>query len=162
MKNSILLTTLLLFTPLIAQASDSIVLAKKITFSEHSDVRSKVKDECKLETKIPHFISKYAGKKVKLVDDTKGAKKVLNVEINDVHAPGGGAWSGPKSVSVSGELIENGKVIATFTGSRYSTGGMWGGVKGTCSIVGRCAKAIGKDISKWLKKPVDGASLGDG
>jgi len=38
---------------------------------------------------------------------------------------------------------------------------MFAAYKGTCSIVGRCAKSIGKDISNWLENPTDDASLGD-
>ena len=53
------------------------------------------------------------------------------------------------------------KAIASFRAKRFSTGGAFGVFKGTCSIIGRCTKAIARDISDWLKHPVDGAELGD-
>ena len=42
-----------------------------------------------------------------------------------------------------------------------SGGGVFGGYKGTCAIIGRGARAIGRDISTWLGNPTDGAELGD-
>ncbi|MEJ2404442.1 MAG: hypothetical protein P8171_09165 [Candidatus Thiodiazotropha sp.] len=45
------------------------------------------------------------------------------------------------------ELFENGKKIGSF--------------KGTCSILGRCVKALGKDISEWLINPTMNARLGE-
>jgi hypothetical protein len=86
---------------------------------------------------------------------------VLILEIVSAVGGGGGAWSGPKSVTVKGELREDGKVIGSFTASRFSGGGAWGGFKGTCSIFGRCIKVLGEDIAAWLKKPTMNAALGN-
>jgi hypothetical protein len=86
---------------------------------------------------------------------------VLTIEIVNVHGTGGGAYSGAKSVVIEGTLQENGKVIGTFEGSRYSGGGFWGGFKGTCSILGRCVKALGNDVAIWMENPYKGAKLGD-
>ncbi len=94
-----------------------------------------------------------------LSDSTEG--RVLHIEIVNVIGTGGGAWSGAKSVTVEGKLTENGEVIGTFTSSRYSGGGAFGGYKGTCSILGRCIKAMGSDIAKWLANPTMDAKLGD-
>jgi len=78
-----------------------------------------------------------------------------------VHAPGGGAFSGPKWMSVRGALHENGKVIGSFCAKRINGGGPFGQFKGTCAIVGRSAKVIGRDIAGWLEKPTQDAKLGD-
>ena len=132
-----------------------------ISFSEDSGASTKVKDECDLETKVPSFLSSYA-KNVELVDGKPGKSgRVLELRITQVRAPGGGVFSGAKSMTVSGTLWEDGKELGSFTAERYSGGGAFGAYKGTCGIIGRCAKAIGKDIAKWLKKPVMGARLGD-
>lgn len=137
-------------------------------FSENSNVRKRVKDECRLETKLPTFVQSYAtklGVEITLTDQPlsiKSSGKVLLLEITGVVAPGGGAWSGPKTVSVAGKLYDNGKLVGDFTGSRYSTGGVFGGYKGTCSIAGRCVKTLGKDIAEWLRQPSSSAHLGDG
>ena len=94
-----------------------------------------------------------------VTESTEG--RVLHVEISSVVGPQGGAWSGAKSVTVEGKLTENGEVIGTFKGNRYSGGGAFGGYKGTCSILGRCAKTLGSDIAKWLAKPTMDARLGN-
>jgi len=135
---------------------------RTIGFAAESGVSDKVKSECKLETKVPQFLEAFS-KQVELVDGDVGKQgRTLQLEITDVHAPGGGAWSGAKSMSVRGTLRDGGKQVASFTAKRYSGGGFLGGYKGTCSIIGRCAKTIGKDIATWLENPKDGAHLGDG
>ena len=138
----------------------AIKVAREIPVAESSDVREAVRNECKLQTKVTMFLDKYS-EQVELVDDPSGSGDRLELTITKVNAGGGGAWSGPKSMTVKGQLFQNGKPGPTFTASRYSGGGMFAGYKGTCSIVGRCAKTIGKDISKWLENPTDGAALGD-
>ncbi len=40
-------------------------------------------------------------------------------------------------------------------------GGLFAGFKGSCSVLGRTVKAIGKDIAEWLVNPVLDADLGD-
>lgn len=132
-----------------------------IPFAEGSGASDAVKNECELQTKVPHFLHEYSDQ-VQLVTgkpDTKG--RVLELRISGVQAPGGGAWSGAKSMTVLGTLRDGGKEVASFTATRYSGGGMFGGYKGTCAIIGRCARAIGKDIAEWLKNPTPNAHLGD-
>ena len=142
-------------------AAGPVKVAKTLSFSAESEVRQKVKDECALQTKIPAYLAQYSSD-VELVEGDLGSEgRVLTIEITAVHAPGGGAFSGPKSVSVSGVLQENGATVGNFRGARYSGGGVFGGYKGTCAIVGRCGKAIGKDIATWLKNPGKDSLLGD-
>ncbi len=51
--------------------------------------------------------------------------------------------------------------MGSFVAARYSTGGAFGGYRVTCSILGRCIKALGKDIAGWLKSTTMDAALGD-
>lgn len=152
----------LLLTGNVAPASSTgIEVARSIPFSEGSGASQKVVDECQLQTRVPQFLSQYADG-VQLVEGKPDpAGRVLELRISHVQAAGGGAFSGPKMVTVEGRLTENGKPVARFTAKRYSGGGVFGAYKGTCSIVARCAKAIGKDIAGWLRNPQDGARLGD-
>jgi hypothetical protein len=64
-------------------------------------------------------------------------------------------------VLIKGSLAEKGKVLGDFNARRYSGGGMFGEYKGTCSILGRCVKTLGKDVAEWLAHPVSQAALGD-
>jgi len=136
-----------------------------VTFAAGSGVSSDVKASCTLDTRLPQFIDDFAKRGVKVVvgpDPGEAAEgKILYLTITHVLGTGGGAWSGPKSVTVEGELKENGEVIGSFTASRYTTGGAFGGFKGTCSMLGRCVKALGKDIATWLKDPTMNAMLGN-
>ena len=138
-------------------------IQRSIAFASDSGVPAAVEDECALQTKVPDFIKHFGGDAVEVVDGALDRKKgrVLQMEITDVHAPGWGAFSGPKWMTVKGELFENGKSIGSFRAKRFSTGGAFGGFKGTCSIIGRCTKAIGQDIASWLRSPTPNAELGD-
>jgi hypothetical protein len=141
--------------------AQTVKVQSTISFSEGSGTPQKVKDECQLQTKVPKFLSEYAGD-VQLVSGALGKSgRTLHLEITEVRAPGGGAFSGAKSMTVKGTLREDGKKIGNFVASRFSGGGAFAFYKGTCAIVGRCAKAIGKDIADWLKSPGKDSRLGD-
>jgi hypothetical protein len=62
---------------------------------------------------------------------------------------------------VKGSLNQKGKMLGDFKARRYSGGGMFCGYKGTCAILGRCVKALGKDVVEWLAQPTSRAVLGD-
>ena len=64
-------------------------------------------------------------------------------------------------MTVIGTLRERGRVVGSFRAKRYTTGGAFAAFKGTCSIIGRCTKAIGKDIAAWLENPGMDSKLGD-
>lgn len=147
----------------LAAFADSTKIQRSIAFASDSGVPAAVKEECALDTKVPDFVKEFGGDAVEVVDGQLDRKKgrVLLMEITEVHAPGGGAFSGPKWMTVKGDLLENGKSIGSFRAKRFSTGGAFAGFKGTCSIIGRCTKAIGQDIASWLQSPTRDAELGD-
>lgn len=147
-------------------SSQQIKIASDIPFGQTTQVRDAVRNECNLGEKLSGFIKEYGNDKdlniEQYADIVSDQGKVLHVEITGVQGAGGGAWSGPKSVSIQGALTENGKEVGTFHGSRHSGGGAFGGFKSTCAIFGRDVKALGKDVARWLKSPTMNASLGDG
>ena len=153
--------------PFSAMAENSVTIAKQIPYSKDAEVPDAVAKECQLPEKISQFIQEYAkeDKKVdiKVVDSVSASTpgKVLVMEITNLEGTGGGAWSGAKFVTTKGILYENGKEIGSFKAKRRSGGGAFGGFKGTCSILGRCTKEIGKDVSEWLQSPTMNAKLGD-
>lgn len=144
-------------------AEQALVVSDDIRFAETSNANDKVKDECQLGTKLSKFIRHYSKKsKFTIISESKSkSDMVLNVEIGDVLATAGGAFSGPKSMRVKGTLTQGDKELGNFEGRRYSTGGAFAVFKGTCSILGRDAKALGKDIAQWLKDPQKDSQLGD-
>lgn len=168
-RNSRLMSVLTLATLMVAPAAyadETITIEELARFSSEATIPPAVRAECELETKLPVFVQKYSKKQdidMILTPETLplGKGRELKLQIIEVMGRGGGAWSGAKMVRVAGALYEDGQKLAGFTGVRSSGGGAFGGYKGTCSIMGRCVKALGKDISRWLVKPTDGARLGE-
>ena len=150
-----------LYLPSAVFAKDAVGIPKAVPFDDTIEVPPAVRRECKLPEKTASFIKKYGKKNVEFVESPNGEGQYLEMSITEVHALGGGAFSGPKWMEVTGHLMENGSRVASFRAKRFSTGGAFAEFKGTCAIIGRCTKAIGKDIARWLKNPVDGAALGD-
>lgn len=144
---------------LASSAAAGTQVLKDIPFAETTDVRAAVREQCKLGTKLAGFIAE-SNASVELVEKLGGGS-VLVIHITEVHAPGGGAFSGPKWLESKGTLKKGGKAVASFRAKRFTTGGVFGAFKGTCAIIARTTKVMGQDIGAWLENPEDGAELGD-
>lgn len=151
--------------PLGANAADSITIPKRIPFAKGVEVPQAVVAECSLPEKTAQFVQEFAGKNmdVRLAENvtSKMPGKVLTMQLTGVKGTSGGAWSGAKAVAAEGSLYDNGKLVGSFKVIRHSGGGAFGGYKGTCSILGRCSKAVGKDVAEWLRAPSLNARLGE-
>lgn len=148
----------------LAQNVKTLVVPEKIAFSKDCRVNDKVRNQCQLEEKTMRFLKEFNRSDYNMVTEkpASGDYHVLSAEIIEVTGAGGGAWSGAKSLKVKGTLKDSkGKVLGSFEAGRYSGGGAFAGYKGTCSIMGRCTKAIGKDIGLWLTNPGMDSYLGD-
>lgn len=140
--------------PHCAQAQEKLLI-QPTQFASGVSVVDSVKRECELEEKIDEWVYESVSKKfpgaARLEKGrSAGDDKVLKVTITNVYGAGGGAYSGPKSMAVQVELVQGGKVIASTSKNRSSGGGAFGGMKGTCAIFGRVAKALGADVAAWL------------
>jgi hypothetical protein len=162
MRLAVFLTAIVAVSWLSPAQADTVTIAKSVPFAEDSGATDNVKEECEMQTRLPEYIRKEGKRKVDVelaegsLDDVAG--KVLHLEITNVFAPGGGAYSGSKSVIVAGELKEDGELIASMTVRRHSLIGM---MPGTCSIMKRIVKKLGEDIAIWLAAPTMDAELGD-
>lgn len=154
-----------LCAPLASLATGTLNLQDKAPYDKSVSVPLAVQAECGLEEKIVGFVQSSARgfDKVVLVNDAAkaGDGKSLAIKITGITGFGGGAWSGPKNLTIEGTLRENGKVTGTFRATRVSGGGAFGAYKGTCAILDRCAKALGTDVANWLANPIMDARLGD-
>ena len=144
-------------------SAQSLQVQRPVPYAPGNDIADNIKSECKLNEQLADFVKENAGVPVDFtsgpVDVHKG--RALQLEIVDAVSMGN-AWTGhQKYTKVSGTLYENGRRVAGFKARRNSMGGMWGGYKGSCSVLGRTVEAIGEDIGEWLEQPKDGASLGD-
>jgi len=155
-----LFAVLFLLWPAAMAQGASVKVQNPVPYAKDADVPEKARAECELGEKLATFLAEYDSG-VELVSGKPSGGRVLGMEITNVHAPGGGAFSGPKWMEVKGTLRDGGKTVGSFRAKRYSTGGAFATFKGTCSIVGRCAKAIAKDIAEWLESPTRNAALGN-
>lgn len=150
----------------IAQAEE-INMAVSSPFEADNDIADNIIDECStLGSKLASFTKSYSDKqgiKINLVDsiDTSGSGKTLKLEISDAVSAGNAFIGHRKFVKVRGSLWENGKMIGKFRGQRSSGGGAFGGYKGSCAVLGRCVKTLGKDIAAWLLNPEDSKKVGE-
>ncbi len=137
-----------------AQAA-SIRVPQRIEYARGSNVRPAIQDECGIQTVIPEAIARSASN----VELVSGKKSDLELTITDAHGPGGGVFSGPKWVEVTGKLRRGSKVVGSFRAKRVSTTDIFSG--GTCGILAKCARKVGADIGAWLQNPTMDAKLGD-
>ena len=148
-------------------AGTSVTMIADVPYAEGSRVKANIRKEClKLGTKLASFTQEFSKKQnidVQLAEsiDTSASGRVLQLEITDAVSRGNAFIGHRKFVDVKGILWEDGKKVASFTATRVSGGGFAGGYKSSCAVLGRCVKAIGKDIASWLANPEDDVHLGD-
>ncbi len=148
-----------------AIGAETITVSDEIPFAEDAVIKGAIKKDCALPTKFPPFIESFGkefGVDVKVSSSaSKSDPAYLHVEITDAVSRGNAFIGHTKFTEATGTLYRNGEEVASFVGQRYSGGGAFGGYKGSCSVLGRTVKALGKDIALWLQNPEDGAQLGD-
>jgi hypothetical protein len=146
------LALILIFVASSVTASDEVSLVSPAEYKADIMISDAVKAECELPTKVPLYIMEADDDDVlKLVEGKASTQgRVLRVEIEDVLVSG---FGGPKALTISGELRENGKVIGTIRARRTTGGGPFGAFQGVCSMLRRCAKTLGKDLVQWLEAP---------
>ena len=157
-RRSVLIGATLAALLFAGSALAGVEVPRTISFAPSAGGGTKAQEECQFQTKVPAAIQEFGGSDVQLVDKPSKGGRSLELSITEMHAPGGGPFSGPKWMTVSGKLLDHGKVIGSFRAKRLSTGGF---VRGTCATLGRCAQAIGQDVATWLKAPTMDAELGD-
>jgi len=148
-------------------AADPVTVQSGIPYAADAKVAKNIRNECtKLGTQLAEFTKQF-GKKfsvdVQLTEklDTAAKGRVLLIEITDAVSMGNAFIGHQKFTSSQGTLFEDGKKVASFEARRQSMGGAFAAYKGSCSVLGRTVKAMGKDIAQWLKAPTDEATLGD-
>ena len=143
---------------------DTLVVPDKVLFAKNLIVRGKTKTECRLEERVADDIKRNVGRVYTNVVSEKpksGKYHVLEVEIVDVFGAGGGGWSGPKHLELQGRLLDKGgKIVGSFRGRRTSAAGFTA-LKGTCSMLHKCSKTLGKDLAVWLQDPKPNSYLGN-
>lgn len=149
----------------VAHASSPVVVDREVPYANPEEIQPKVRQECtELNTQIAAYTKEFAAEKgVEVVfgDSASDQGRVLRMQITEAVSRGNAFIGHNKGSSARGTLYQDGEKVASFRATRYSMGGFGAGFKGSCSVLGRTMRALGKDIGYWLADPVDEAWLGD-
>lgn len=121
-----------------------------VTYAEDAKAPADLRSDCKLEEALEADIGKMlhhyhlGGRKA---TSTKG--RTLKIQIVDVSGEGGGAWSGPKSLTVHVQLQNDGHLERETDMTRVNVGA--NPFRGTCHVLRQHTKRLGKDVASWLK-----------
>lgn len=135
-----------------AQAA-SVALLTPVTYDPSASVPERVREECRLDYALQSEIANAMTRRFKTPNATTTSTdgEVVRVTITYVLGPAAGAFSGPKSMSILAELMNNGKVERSAKLHRTSVSVNI--FKGTCSILDKTARTLGKDVVKWIESP---------
>ena len=164
MKPLILISLALALVPLAQAEEQATHILVNTPYSESHDIRNNILNECtSLGTKLSSFTQSYANARgIEIVLDDKISNTdqglYLQLEISDAISRGNAFIGHSKFVAVKGTLWRDGEAVASFDGRRSSMGGFMGSYKGSCSVLGRCVKTLGKDIAAWLESSPSGAT----
>ncbi|WP_426699890.1 hypothetical protein ACPPVV_10780 [Rhodanobacter sp. Col0626] len=145
----------LLIAPTLTHAQSRITVSRVIPY--HEGVGSDaLRTQCDWNTRLSaELVTDTHGQVVATDQDlamSPGA--TLHMSIVNVHAIGGGHFSGPKWAELNGELRDHGKLLGSFTARRQTSRGF-----SACSSLDHVGKAIAEDVASWLKAPVLDAHL---
>lgn len=103
--------------------------------------------------------------RVALVADARGVPgRALVMRFARIEGNWGGAMTGGKSLTVTGNLLDSGHDVAGFT-ARWETSVMHAQIgkqyRTTCDLLELAAEELAEDIAEWLRVPTPGARLGD-
>ena len=146
-----------LIAPLSAFAEESIFVQVPALIDPAAPIAAKVKSECGVEMLLGnHTVSAMSksGASIKsaATPEEAGLDQFVQLTILSAQGFGGGAWSGPKSITVRAELRQGGKAIDSTILTRATNGGAFAGFKGTCSMFERVTVALGKDVAAWVAR----------
>jgi len=121
-----------------------------------STIPPKVKKECNIQQDLSASVVANAPN-AKLAQKKPSSGLYLDLVVTEVHAPGGGIFSGPKWIAARGTLERGEKKLRSFRAKRISGGPF----TGTCAMLAKATDAMGQDIGGWLADENAGSLLGD-
>lgn len=151
-------------------ADGAISIATLVPYAEKAEVRVSIREECGLSAKLSKRILERSIKKNITVvrvgnpDAATGEAKVLqrhlDLRITDAIETSGGLLP-TYSLSIDGVLKQDGRVFATFEGTRFSRASLIPFRQGECKVLREAVNLLAKDVVKWIRKPSLDARLGD-
>lgn len=94
--------------------------------------------------------------KLKIADaaGTTSLGRKLTLRVDNIHVIGGGGFTGPKWISMLGELTDGGMLVGSFEAFTRDRNGLT-----TCGVLDSMSDSMADNIAKWLKAPSIGAKL---
>ena len=142
---------------------ETIIVGEEVLVGEADAINSTVRDECHWQTTMVSRVVKAFNEsdpppRAKLeprrIDIEKYSGRRLVLRVNGVHAVGGGGFSGPKWMDMSGELREGNLLVASFQSHTNSGRGLT-----TCRSVDSLSDSTTDMIVEWLNNPTLDAKL---
>jgi len=148
---------LALATSIPAFAGKPTLLLTPVGYAPDASVPEKVKTECKLDDLLTMRVGERLRKKgsngsgTTTSIDTAAGTQVMKVQVTFVLGVGGGSFTGPKTVSLRADLLEQGLVRRSEKFSRTTHRGFMG----TCALIERCVNALAEDLQEWSDADID-------
>jgi len=154
-----ILSLLLAFMVPSAFGRTTVAIFRTAEFANPDAVPDNVKIECGLPQKAGLFLKEYLsadGFDVQVVDTTEIPRSgvFLKLTITTVFSFGHAMTGHAKQITVLATLYVDGVEVAKASKMRDSMGGAFGGYKGSCSVLGRCCKVLGKDVALWARTEI--------
>ena len=151
--------TLLLLSAQVAAAGEPITVSSTVPYANDRVGSPVIRAQCSWNTDLVAFMVRESKGSVVATDkdlsELPGRKLILT--ITNVHAAGGGAFSGPKWAILRGELMENGKLQGNFQIRRVSRSSRFT----ACGFLDKIGRALAIDTLEWLKHPTVSTVVND-
>ncbi len=154
-----------LAAPLTASAGERLFLQVPALVDPAAPIPAAVKNQCAVDTSIAaHAMAAIAKRHDPAVQsvaspEQAGSDKLVQITILSVQGAGGGAWSGPKSMTIRVDVQKGGAKTGSTILTRATNGGPLSGLTGTCTMLERVATTLGKDVAVWLARNAEAAPI---
>ena len=135
-----------------AFAGADVHIDENIPYRDKEEIDNRIVSEClEVGSIMSESLRESAAKSgVTVVRDGLKQDTYADIAITSAMSAGNAFVGHAKGMAVSVNLYIDGKQVKKTTFSRNSMGGMFGGFKGSCSVLNRTAKVLGTDLAKWI------------
>jgi hypothetical protein len=142
---------------------EPIAVGAQILIADPDALNDTVRNDCRWQTAmVSKLVSAFndtdppprAKMEARAIEIEKYPGRRLVLRVSNLHALGGGGWSGPKWLDMSGELWDGGAKIANFDLHTRAGRGLT-----TCRSVESLSDSASELIVEWLQSPTLGAKL---
>jgi hypothetical protein len=149
----LLISTLVASFP--ASANESLFLQVPAIVHPSAPIPGAVRRDCAIEELVGKHALTGIGERdfsVQAVSapEQAGDGTLVQLTILYVDAFGGGGLTGEKTMTIRADIKKGGVTLGSTVIKRWSKGGIFGSVSGTCTILERVAVRLGKDVATWL------------